>query len=150
MFKQLILVLLISILSVSVASSTQIYKWVDEEGRVHFSDKKPKNQWFSKVQFESKIISYQRVSFDTSKIDASKFAPNNKVVMFSASWCGYCKKAEAYFKKNNIRYTNYDIEKSPKGKRLYKQLRASGVPVIIVGTKRMNGFSESGFERLYR
>ncbi len=70
--------------------------------------------------------------------------------MFSASWCGYCKKAKAYFKENRIRFTEYDIEKNSKGKRLYTQMGATGVPVILVGNKRMNGFSESGFNRLYK
>jgi hypothetical protein len=41
------------------------------------------------------------------------------------------------------------IEKSATAKRLYEQLDASSVPVIIVGKKRMNGFSEAGFQRIY-
>ena len=44
----------------------------------------------------------------------------------------------------------YDIEKSSKGKRLYQDLGATGVPVILVGKQRMNGFSEAGFELIYR
>jgi glutaredoxin len=70
--------------------------------------------------------------------------------MFSASWCGVCKKARKYFRKNKIRFTEYDIEKSSRGKRLYRDLDATGVPVILVGKQRMNGFTESGFERIYR
>jgi len=52
--------------------------------------------------------------------------------------------------RKGIRFTEYDIEKSSKGKRLYKNLGARGVPVILVGKKRMNGFSEAGFEKIYR
>ena len=73
-----------------------------------------------------------------------------KVVMFSTSWCTYCKKAKAYFKKNGIRFTEYDVEKSRKGQKLYAQMGAKSVPVIMVGDQHMSGFSESGFQRLYK
>ena len=144
------LVLLTTLLLVAGPSFAEIYRWVDEEGQVHFSDQKPISENFNEVQIDDKIGSYQGISYSTYKAEASKTASKNEVVMFSASWCGYCKKAERYFRKNKIQYTNYDIEKSSKGRRLYKQLGARGVPVILVGTKRMNGFSESGFERLNR
>ena len=142
------LILLVSLLIIAIPSFAEIYKWVDEEGQIHFSDKKPENQVATEIEVE--ISSYQSVSYSTSKVDTSKIASRTKVVILSASWCGSCKKAKKYFKKNRIRYTDYDIEKSSKGKRLYKQLGATGVPVIIVGKKRMNGFSEAGFERLIR
>jgi glutaredoxin len=70
--------------------------------------------------------------------------------MLSASWCGTCKKAKQYFRRNGIPFREYDIENSSRGKRLYEQLGATGVPVILVGKQRMNGFSEAGFERLIR
>ena len=57
--------------------------------------------------------------------------------------------AKAYFKANRIPFVEYDVEKSAKGRRDYKRLRAKGVPVIVVGGKRMNGFSRSGFDQLY-
>lgn len=128
----------------------EIYKWVDEDGLVHFSSVKPESQALSEVQIEAEIRSFDSVSYGTSDVGVLKATPHAKVVIFSASWCGYCKKAKMYFKKKNIQYTDYDIEKSAKGKRLYKQLGAKGVPVILVGNKRMNGFSETDFERLYR
>jgi len=70
--------------------------------------------------------------------------------MFSTEWCGVCKKAKKYFRENGIRYKDYDIEKSSKGRKLYDDMGATGVPVILVGKKRMNGFSASKFERLIR
>ncbi len=49
-----------------------------------------------------------------------------------------------------IKYKEYDVEKSAKGKSEYRRLGAKGVPVILVGKRRMNGFSVDGFEKLYR
>ena len=70
--------------------------------------------------------------------------------MYSANWCGVCKKARRYFEKQGIDYKEYDVETSARGKSDYKKLGAKGVPVILVGKQRMNGFSVDGFEKLYR
>lgn len=43
----------------------------------------------------------------------------------------------------------YDIEKNALAKIQYDAMGASGVPVILVGGRRMNGFSEQGFTQLY-
>ena len=132
--------------------SAEVYKWTDEEGITHYSDKKPESQEVTELEF--KIATYDTVSYGTVKDSAEKAntkeANKKNVVMYSASWCGVCKKAKKYFRRNAIPFTEYDIEKSKKTKRKYKKLGATGVPVIIVGRQRMNGFTEAGFIRIYR
>ncbi len=71
-------------------------------------------------------------------------------MIYSTSWCGYCKKAKQYFKKYKIKYTEYDIEKNRAARSRYKKMGATNVPLIIVGNKRMTGFSISRFEKLYQ
>lgn len=70
--------------------------------------------------------------------------------MYSAAWCGVCKKAKRYFAEQGIDYEEIDVEKSSQGKAAFKKLGGKGVPIILVGDRRMNGFSEAGFEKLYR
>ena len=131
-----------------------VYTWTDENGIVHYSDQKPDDQEYTELEFT--VTTYDSVSYGTvSKPETTPSRPaakprKKRVVMFSASWCGVCKKARKYFRRKGIRFTEYDIEKSSKGKRLYRDLGATGVPVILVGKRRMNGFSEAGFELIYR
>ena len=70
--------------------------------------------------------------------------------MYSTSWCAYCKKAKRYFESNDIPFTEYDIETNANARARYDRMEATGVPVILVGKKRMNGFSEEGFRRIYQ
>lgn len=63
--------------------------------------------------------------------------------------CPYCKKARHYFQENRIDNVEYDIEKDYDAKLRYDALKGRGVPVILVGKRRMNGFSVSGFNDLY-
>jgi glutaredoxin len=60
-----------------------------------------------------------------------------------------CKRAKRYLKENNIPFQEYDVENSEKGKTDFANLNGRGVPNLLVGEKRMNGFSEKKFEKLY-
>lgn len=146
--------ILIFLIFCSSHSFAEIYKWTDEKGVVHYSEKKPELITVEEIY----IKSYNKVSIE--KIDENlksnsteqnqRLNRSKKVIMYSAEWCGVCKKAKKYFKKENIRFTNYDIDKSKSAKARYKKLGAKGVPVIFVGKRRMNGFSVAGFNRLYK
>ena len=97
------------------------------------------------------INTYTHVTFDVSVFGKDPSPGEDKaVIMYSTEWCGYCKKARRFFQDNNIAFTEYDIEKDQEARRQYKEMGARGVPVILVGKKRMNGFSEEGFERIYK
>ena len=139
--NKILLALLLSAISWQVPAD--VYRWVDDSGKVHYSDQPPPTQ--PAEPLELKINSYESVTYSESSSDVGK-----KVVMYSASWCGVCKKAKGYFQENRIAFTEYDIETSSKGKADFKRLGARGVPVILVGRQRMNGFSVDGFNRLYK
>jgi glutaredoxin len=147
------LAILLALLIPAAKLPAEIYKWVDEQGQVHYSDRKPDDQSVSEVPEDTRSyqgISYGTLEVDTGEVEARTNTPGATVVMLSASWCGTCKKDKQYFRRNGIPFREYDIENSSRGKRLYEQLGATGVPVILVGKQRMNGFSEAGFERLIR
>lgn len=59
------------------------------------------------------------------------------IVMYGASWCGYCKKMREYFNKNNIQYTELNAESSAKSE--YTALKGGGFPLIYIGYRRIEG-----------
>lgn len=125
------------------SAGAEIYKWIDDNGKTHFTDKKPDHTSSKPVQL--KINTYTGVSYDMANLQHSA-----NVVIYTTQSCGYCKQAISYFKRKKIAFTEYDIEKDMAARKRHQQMGASGVPVIIVGKKRMNGFSEQGFEKIYR
>lgn len=134
---------LLFLLSFSV--NGEIYKWVDDKGKVHFTDNPPSDKKTEEV--ELRINTYSAVQI-TPLVE--RLGKADKVVIYTADWCSICEKATKYFNKNNIAYVDYDVEKSRTGKIDYKLLRGKAVPIIIVGNKRMNGFRVSRFEKLYK
>ncbi len=130
-------------LLLTIPASAEIYKWTDEKRQVYFSDKKPEN--YETVAVAIEAGSYKNVSFEPATFDAGQ-----QVILLSADWCEVCKKAKSYFRRNGIPFPALDIENNSRGKQLYEQLGAKAVPLILVGKKRMNGFTEKGFERIYK
>jgi glutaredoxin len=84
----------------------------------------------------------------TAAAQSTQPQPAQPVVMYATSWCPYCAKARAYFAKNGIAYVEHDIEKSAAGNAEYRRLGGRGVPLILVGTEKMSGFSERGLDAL--
>ncbi|MEM7017760.1 MAG: DUF4124 domain-containing protein [Pseudomonadota bacterium] len=141
----LILLILFACLLYQVVDASEIYRWRDENGNVHFSDEPP-----PKTQAE--VINVQPNVYKTPSVQVLKksFKPTQKVIMYSTSWCGYCEKARQYFAAQKIPFKEYDIETTQKGKQDYERLEGKGVPIILVGQKRMNGFGIESFEEFYK
>ena len=134
----------------------EIYRWVDKQGRAHFSDQPPLTQKSETIDLPE-ITTYEGVSVADVKdseladsSDTSKKTGSKKVVMYSAEWCGVCKKAKKYFHSKKIPFKERDIDKSKKARKAFEKLNGKGIPVILVGKKRMNGFSVKRFESIYK
>lgn len=135
----------------AVNSHADIFRWVDEQGRIHFTDKPPPQAESQSVRLRINSFtspSIEPFQFDESLISKRVVTPD--VIMYSTSWCGYCKQARRYFNQKQIAFTEYDVEKTDKGKQDFKRLGGKGVPVILVGDRRLNGFSKRAFEQIYQ
>ena len=146
------LFLLASLLLAPIAApGGEVYKWIDANGNTVYGSKPPKNVQLKEIK--GNVSSFTSVSVESFKYDPKLITPeqakSKTVVMYSTSWCGYCKKAARHFRKNNIPFKEYDIEKSKSAAKAYKKLNGRGVPVILVGKKRMNGFNAQRFDALY-
>ena len=121
-----------------------------EQGNVFYGDSPPDDAELKKIT--GNVSSYGSVSVEplpNSSDSAEPTGSAKKVVMYSTSWCGFCNEAKRYFRAKGIPYKNYDIEKSERAAKAFKKINGRGVPVILVGKQRMNGFDVATFERIY-
>lgn len=151
--------LIVASLLVRPVVAGEIYKWVDEHGRVQYSDRAPEQG--NPGAAEQITIQANINTFEGTEVSVSDFlqttqqarqeqAKNQrKVVMYSTSWCGVCKKARNYFATNNIAFQEHDVERSERGRDDYARLKGRGVPIIFVGRQRMDGFSPARFKQIY-
>jgi glutaredoxin len=122
----------------------EVYTWKDAQGRTHFGDRPPPESAPTRVELQINTIHRPEVQ----TLDRG-LGDDHQVVIYTTDWCGICRQAKGYFKTNRIPYQEYNVETSAKGRRDYKRLNGSGVPIILVGNQRLNGFSPSRFEQLY-
>ena len=139
---------------VTGSASADIYRYVDTDGNVHYTDVQPADA--SSEQIDVKPINAtdegRTASADTSTAAAdanlTAAAKYPKVELFVTSWCGYCKRAEAYLRKKGVPFTVYDIEKDLQAARRKDSLASrKGVPFALIGDQRLVGFSELYYER---
>ena len=132
-------------------ASGEIYRWTDAQGRVQFSDKPPAGGDVEEVRMGA-VNTFQGVSVEEGGPMAGAPAGSGKsmkVVMYSAPWCGVCQRAKRFFQNKGIAFREMDIDKNRRARKEFDRLNGRGVPLILVGDKRMNGFSEQSFMKLY-
>ena len=62
------------------------------------------------------------------------------VIMYSASWCWYCKKARAQFEQKGIAFKELDIEKSSQAHAEMKSMGGRGVPLFLIKGEVVRGY----------
>jgi glutaredoxin len=156
------------LLLIGTGTAKDIYKWVDENGVLHFQDTPPQNAT-QPVTVES-VRTYEDNPRNALKPKqksgksnpASKTTPSllkqseksntpPKVELYVTSWCPSCKKARAFFKSKGIPFTEYDIEKDKDAARRKQQLtKTSGVPFALINGIPVLGFSTVAYKRALR
>ena len=133
------------VMAMATAEAGEIHQWKDANGQVHFGDRAPANTVSTVVKVKPNVYISPSIEALSKLVQRSE-----QVVMYSASWCGYCDKARSYFNSHGVAFSEYDIETSAKGQQDYQRLGAHGVPVILVGNQRLNGFSAEAFASIYK
>lgn len=157
-----ILLAVITLLLTHSLANAEMYQWVDENGVVTFKDSPPPASVKSK-----KVKVYKESDFSpappqqpepAARSEKNSPMPQSQppapqkerftgtVEMYVTDWCGYCKEAQEYMKSRGIPYVAYDIEKDSATGQRHKELGGRGVPLIIIGSNRMSGFSQERLE----
>jgi glutaredoxin-like YruB-family protein len=160
--RQVIVAAMLAVLCAVMPARAEMYQWTAEDGSVTFKDTPPpasKKRSKVKVYKDSDFTAappIQQVAPPLNDKNAAKLpsqpAPAKKerfsgtVEMYVTDWCGYCKQAQIYMKSKGIPYVAYDIEKDSAAKQRHKELGGRGVPLIIIGSNKMSGFSPASLE----
>lgn len=155
--------LCIALLFVGVAGmalgAETLYKTVGPDGKVDYSDKPPADGKVEKtMQFNNlpssevpgPSLSYVEQLRRFKASQAKKPAAQGlDVVLYAASWCGYCRQARSYLAKKNIPFQEIDID-TPRGKESFAEVvGGGGIPVLFAAGQRVNGYSVPAYDTLF-
>lgn len=150
---------LVSGLVLSVGLQAQsLYKSIGPDGRVVYSDRPPSEGRLDKVMKFANLpssnlpasASSQLEQLRKQKANQQSAVQDDRVVMYTTSWCGYCKKAKAYLASKRISYQEFDIE-TQQGMAAYAQAGGSGgVPLLLYRSERVQGYSTDAYDALFK
>jgi len=63
------------------------------------------------------------------------------VIMLSAAWCGYCRRARAFLQDEGIAHCEYDVESSARGRALFAEQPLKVIPVLMIKGDTLVGFN---------
>ena len=76
-------------------------------------------------------------------------ANSGGVTLYGASWCPYCRSARAYLAQHHVAFQDVDID-TPSGRYAYDVAGGrTGVPLLTVGNRRVQGFSQKGYDAVF-
>ena len=159
-----LIVIVVELILFGTVSATDVYKWVDEKGAIHFQASPPQNteQPVTIKRLPTYEDNYQNSEPAKSGQDRDNSRSHDQattregfrdadVELYVTSWCPYCKKASDFFRSRRIPFTEYDIEKDKSAARRKKRLtRETGVPFAVINGKAIQGFKRAAYERALR
>jgi glutaredoxin len=138
------------------ASAQTLYRSTGPDGRTVYSDKPPAEGRVDKTMNFENLPSSPVPAATLSYVEqlrrmraSSPPPPVEGLVLYSATWCGYCRKAKAYLAAKGATYQEIDID-TPTGRSAFAQAGGGkGVPLLISKSgQRAQGFSAAAYDAL--
>ncbi len=151
-------ILLLWIASATAAQGAQtLYKSVGPDGRIVYSDRPPDDGRLDKTMTFENLPSSPLPASTSASVEqlrrmgpsSSTNTPTSGIVLYSAAWCGYCKRAKAYLAAKGIRYQEFDIDTKDGRAAFANAGGGRGVPLLIVGGQRVKGFTLAAYDALF-
>ena len=70
-----------------------------------------------------------------------------QVAVYGTETCPFCAKTREFLTAQNIPFADFNIDKSPKAKQEFSTLKGEGVPVVLIGNRRIDGFNKEAIEK---
>ena len=131
--------------SVIAQAQTTVYRWVDKNGKVQFSDSPPPPDATNSSQksMGGGGAPEEQVPFATQM--ATK---RNPVVLYTSNDCGaFCAQGRELLAKRGVPYSEKNAQKNPAdAEALQKLVGALQVPVLVIGETPVRGFDEENWQ----
>lgn len=70
------------------------------------------------------------------------------VILYSADWCGACRKAKRHLARRGVAYEERDVDEPEVAAELLRKTGSRSIPVIDVGGRVLTGFSAGSYDAL--
>ena len=135
--------LAVAIMASMTVDAQQVYRWVDADGRVQYSDQPPPA---GTKNVQEKNVGGNSIQNNDLSLVAQDAQKKNPVTVYTSECGEACDAAKAYLNKRGIPHTVVDPTRSLElNKKFKEETGGVVVPVLKVGDKRLAGWSESSW-----
>jgi glutaredoxin len=126
------------------ASSQTLYKWVDAQGNISYSDQPPPPSMQVKdLSNTVNTLGAGQSQNEALPFELAQLAAKSPVVIYTSKGCGPCDLGRRLLRSKNVPFTEKTVSSNADLKTLGTQFNAQTLPVLAVGTKSVNGFGSS-------
>ena len=137
-------VFLITLILSTMSFGQSVYRWVDKDGKVFYSDQPPPAD--AKSSQQKRLGSGITIDEDQTPYAVQVAVKKNPVIAYLTNCGELCDSARALLAKRGIPYTARDPEKNTNdAAALRKQIGGLEVPVMMVGETQVKGFDEANW-----
>jgi glutaredoxin len=71
-----------------------------------------------------------------------------RITLYSTAGCAHCKRLRQWLQQRGVRFQEFDIQRNQRAFKAFSQLGARGVPVLMIGERRIDGFDPKRLDKL--
>lgn len=136
------LIVLLAVLVFAVpAQAAQLYRWVDDKGRVEWRDTPPPA---TAKKVEKRTIGGSVIETSTLPYSLQQAVKSFPVTLYTSNCGEGCDKARAHLLRRGVPFTQKNPQDDVEG---YKKLTNGGmqVPLLFIGRERLTGYEEGAW-----
>jgi len=125
----------------ALAQAQQVYRYVDKDGKVVYSDRSPPTD---SKEVQAKRLSPNFIENNTTPIALTQAAEKFPVTLYTFACGSVCENAEALLNRRGVPFTTVNVEDVKGAEALKKLTGEQQAPVLLVGDKVFaKGFNEA-------
>lgn len=128
----------VAMLLTSFAAQAQVYKWVDANGRVTYSDVAPPNIG---LKVETRPFADADGPAVALPFELAQAVKNLPVVLYTSSPCVPCDDGRSFLKQNGIPFSEKTVATNADLEKLNKLSGGTQLPVLAIGKTKMKGYN---------
>ena len=123
------------------AAAAQLYRWVDENGRVEWRDTPPPAH---AKQVERRDVTANTIETSSLSYSVQQAMKKHPVTLWAYDCGDPCTQARAHLAKRGVPYTERNPQKEAEA--MKKATGGNDVPVLFVGTTQLKGYLDSTWD----
>ena len=130
-------------LSFALGAHAQVYRWLDEKGRLHAGDTPPPS---ARDVEKVRVAPTPTEPVEPYALQVAR--KNNPVTLYSTRNCPLCDRARELLKARGVPFSEKSVVTDQQVEELERVVGRNAVPSLVVGTKIQDGFAESLYEAM--